>query len=69
MYPLYQSVYRQHHEIALLKVTNDILLSMNSQHVTLLVLLDLNAALDTADNEILIRCLYTKFGERGKVLN
>ena len=42
LYPVLQSAYRQHHstETALLKVKNDILMSMNNQHVILLVLLD-----------------------------
>ena len=41
--PVHQSSYRQYHstETALLKVQNDILLSMDRQEVTLLVLLDL----------------------------
>ena len=41
--------YRKGHstETALLKIVNDILLNMNKQHVTLLVLLDLSAAFDT----------------------
>ena len=34
-------------ETALLKVKNDILMSMDEQHATLLVLLDLSAAFDT----------------------
>ena len=43
LYPLLQSAYRRYHstETALVKVANDILLNMNSQRVTLLVLLDL----------------------------
>ena len=47
LYPLLQSAYRKYHstETALVKVANDILLNMNSQRVTLLVLLDLSAAL------------------------
>ena len=46
-YPLAQSSYRQHHntETALLKVKNDILLNLNQQRVTLLVLLDLSVIL------------------------
>ena len=44
-------------ETALLKVKNDILLNMNKQHVILLVLLDLSAAFDTVDHEILLRAL------------
>ena len=47
--PTTQSSYRQHHstETALVKVQNDILLSMDGQEVTGLVLLDLSAAFDT----------------------
>ena len=43
MYPVFQSAYRKQHstETALLKVHNDILMNMNKQRVTLLVLLDL----------------------------
>ena len=41
-------------ETALLKVKNDILMSMNEQHVTLLVLLDLSAAFDTIHHDKLI---------------
>ena len=63
-------LYRRYHstETALVKVANDILLNMNSQRVTLLVLLDLSAAFDTVDHGILLRRLNTTFGKRGKVL-
>ena len=42
IYPLFQSSYRQYHstETALLRVMNDILLKMNSQHVSHDMLLD-----------------------------
>ena len=71
LYPLLQSAYRQYHstDTALLKVTNNILLNMNSQRVTLLVLLDLSSAFDTVDHGILLKRLSSKFGIRGKVLN
>ena len=68
-YPLYQSEYRQRYrtDAALLKVTNDLSLNMNSQHVTLLLLLDLSATFDTVNHEIFVRHL-NNFGVRGKVL-
>ena len=63
-YPILQSAYRQYHstETALLKVLNDILMNMNSQRVTLLVLLDLSSAFDTIDHKILLERLSSKFG-------
>ena len=49
IFPTLQSSYRQFHstETALIKVMNDILLKMNSQHVTMLILLDPSADFDT----------------------
>ena len=69
-YPVLQCAYRQHHstETALLKVLNDILLSMNSQRVTLLVLLDLSSAFGTIDHGILLERLRSKFGNVEKFL-
>ena len=68
--PTNQSSYRQFHstETALLKVHNDILLNMDQQELTLLVLLDLSAAFDTIDHEILIDTLKSKFGVIGNAL-
>ena len=45
------------HGTALLKVHNDILLNMDRQRTTLFVLLDLSAAFDTLNHEILLRRL------------
>ena len=47
--PKFQSAFRKYHstETALLKVQNDILMSMDNKEVTLLVLLDLSAAFDS----------------------
>ena len=49
VYPEMQSSYRKGHstETTLLRVVNDILMKMNSQEVTLLVMLDLSAASST----------------------
>ena len=70
LYPDAQSAYRRNHstETALLKVMNDILLNMNKQHVTILVLLDLSAAFDTVDHDILLERLSSKLGLNGTAL-
>ncbi len=54
--PTNQSAYRRFHstETALVKVQNDILMSMDQREVTLLVLLDLSAAFDTVGHEIML---------------
>ena len=46
-------------------VGHDILLNMNQQWITLLVLLELSAASDTVDYVILLDRLYTHFGILG----
>ncbi|XP_068704868.1 uncharacterized protein [Montipora foliosa] len=65
-----QSAYKQQHstETALLKVKNDILMSMDEQHVTLLVLLDLSAAFDTIHHDKLIDRLESDLGITDNVL-
>ena len=58
------SAYRQEHccETAKLRVFNDVLCSADGGQMVLLVILDLGAAFDTTDNEILLTRLYDEVG-------
>ena len=69
--PKFQSCFRKYHsmETALLKVQNDILMSMDNKEVTLLVLLDLSAAFNTTEHSILLNILQQDFGVVGTALN
>ena len=66
-----QSAYKQFHstETALLKVHNDINLNIDNDKVTALTLLDLSAAFDTIDHDILITRLSTWYGISGTALS
>ena len=66
-----QSAYRPHHrtETALLKITNDILLVLDSSSVSLLTLLALSAAFDTIDHCILLNRLHHMNGISGTALS
>ena len=68
LFPVLQSAYRPNHstETALLKVTNDILLNMNDQRVTLPFLLDLSATFETVNHDTLLHRLQFTFGINGK---
>ena len=61
-----QSSYKRHHsrptETALLKVKNDLLCSLDNNKAVLMVLLDMSAAFDTVDHDILLVRLESKFG-------
>ena len=62
--PEFQSAYHKNHgtETALVRVTNDIPIKMNTQEVTLLVMLDLSAAFDTVNYNILLTRLNEELG-------
>ena len=66
----YQSAYRQGHstETALLKITNDLLLNMDNQQISLLVLLDMSAAFDTIPHQMFLDRLKCAFGLSGSAL-
>ena len=67
----YQLAYKKHHssQTALLKVKNEILMNMNAQAVTLLVLLDCSAAFDTVQHDILLDRLSSTIGVAGRALS
>ena len=62
--PNYQSAYRPNHscETSLLKIINDMLWAMERKNVTAMVVMDLSAAFDTVDHDILLSILENKFG-------
>lgn len=66
----FQSAYRKFHsvETALLKIQNDLLLAIDKKKVSALVLLDLSAAFDTVDHQILLTRLSSYFGIRDSAL-
>ena len=66
-----QSAYKSSHstETTLLKIQNDIALSVDSGKAVALTLLDLSAAFDTIDHSLLYDCLHDWFGLDGTVLS
>ena len=70
LYNTCQSAYRPGHstETALLKVVNDLFLSLNKGNISVLALLDFSSAFDTIDHTILVHRLHTDFGFTDTVL-
>jgi len=68
--PVQQSAYRPHHstETALLSVHNGLVRSVDNGRVSLLVLLDLSAAFDTVDHQLLLSVLAKRFSLDSTVL-
>ena len=63
----YQSAYREHFscETALVKLMDDILWNMEAQEITAVVAIDLSAAFDTIDHDVLLDVLNNRFGLDG----
>ena len=64
-----QSGYKPFHscETLLLRVTNDVLNNMDNSKCTIALLLDLSAAFDTVDHDLLLEILWFDLGLRGTV--
>ena len=64
LYNSCQSAYRPDHstDSALLKVVNDLFISVNKGNISVLALLEISSVFDTIDNSILVHCLHTDFG-------
>src|SRR3989442_9477054 len=67
----FQSEYRKFHsaETALLRIYNDLLVSISQHKLSALALLDLSAAFDTIDHTILLSPLTSNFGISGSALS
>src|SRR3954464_13522456 len=65
------SAYPKFHtaETALLRIYNDLLVSISQHKLSALVLLDLSAAFDTIDHNILLSRLTSNFGVSGSALS
>ena len=66
-----QSAYRPNHstETALLRIVNDLLTIMDNKKICILTLLDLSAAFDAIDHQILLTRLQHSFGISGPALS
>lgn len=71
LYVPVQSAYRAFHscETSLIRVLNDLLISVDEGMGSVLLLLDLSAAFDTVDHATLIQRLCDRYGVSGRALN
>ena len=70
LYNTFQSAYRPGHSTAtaLLKVVDDLFLSLDKGNISVLTLLDFSSAFDTIDHPIIVHRLHTDFGFTDTVL-
>jgi hypothetical protein len=70
LHDLRQSAYKKYHstETLLIKIHNDLMTKMGNGEISMLVLLDLSAAFDTIDHNILINRLESRYGVSGSAL-
>ena len=68
--PDYQSAYRKNYstETAIIKLCDDLLWAMEQQLVSFFIAIDLSAAFDTVDHNVLLRVLENNFGVGGMAL-
>ncbi len=70
LFEKFQSAYSEGRSIetALLRIQNDILMSMECKQVTALIMLDLSAPFDTVNQKVFLQRLEKRVGITGKAL-
>ena len=68
--PDYQLAYRRNYsyETVIIKVVNDVLWNFENQEVCAMGMIDLSAAFNTVDHQILLQVLQSRFGVVGSAL-